>query len=147
MTSQGNMTEAILMAAGPAGFGCFLVPQGGISAFADSARLGRFSMGWYGKPVDGRPFKSAYRDLKSWLREAIKQELPSPATPVCYGGNFAVKTSNIMAKTHVWPALTRSLTRAVSLEEGHLAERSWAGLLMDVTQIDLQSVWCATGRS
>merc|ERR1712003_362350 len=124
-----------MMAAGPAGFGCFMDPLSGISAFAKSNALSDFAFAGNGlyDSINGIPFKSPYRNLKSWLTEALSAGLPTPATPVCYGGNFVAKLRNIMSNTHVWPALTRSLERAVSLEEGHFAERSWAGLLMDVS--------------
>jgi len=135
---QGNISQSILKAAGPAGFGCFLDPQPGTSVFANTTALSAFSFSWKGTP---------YRDLSSWLRKALKTDLPTPVTPVCYGGNFAAKVRNIQMNAHFWPALTRSLERGIRTEECHFAERSWAGLLMSVSQSDLRRVRCAAMRS
>jgi len=156
LQQQGNLTEAIMMAAGPAGFGCFNVPVPGISAFANSSALGDFAFSGdahylrvahhYAPRADGVPFKSPHRNLKRWLIDAVRADLPTPATPVCYGGNFGAQMRNVVKNAHVWPALTQSLERAVQLEEGHFAERSWAALLMDVSKIGLQSVMCASQK-
>mmetsp|Transcript_30061 Transcript_30061/g.59003 ORF Transcript_30061/g.59003 Transcript_30061/m.59003 type:complete len:405 (+) Transcript_30061:64-1278(+) len=148
LQQRGNVSEAILMAAGPAGFGCFTDPLSDISAFAKSSALSEFAFPESAvyHTINGVPFKSPYRNLKSWLTEALSADLPTPATPVCYGGNFVAKLRNIMKNTRVWTALARSLERAISLEEGHFAERSWAGLLMDISQIDLGNVMCAARK-
>mmetsp|Transcript_85409 Transcript_85409/g.164440 ORF Transcript_85409/g.164440 Transcript_85409/m.164440 type:complete len:404 (+) Transcript_85409:81-1292(+) len=148
LQQRGNVSEAILMAAGPAGFGCFTDPLSDISAFAKSSALSEFAFPESAvyHTINGVPFKSPYRNLKSWLTEALSADLPTPATPVCYGGNFVAKLRNIMKNTRVWTALARSLERATSLEEGHFAERSWAGLLMDISQIDLGNVMCAARK-
>jgi len=55
--------------------------------------------------------------------------LPRPLTSVCYGGNFAVKASQIYAKKDLLGKMASSLSRGDSIEEGHFAERSWAGIL------------------
>lgn len=136
---QGNISQSILKAAGPAGFGCFLDPQPGTSVFANTTALGAFTF--------SRGKGTPYRDLSSWLRKALKADLPTPVTPVCYGGNFAAKVRNIQRNAHFWPALTRSLERDIIPEECHFAERSWAGLLMSVSQSDLRRVRCAATRS
>lgn len=149
LQKQGNVSEAILTAAGPAGFGCFLDPLPGVSAFADSRALGKFELRGDDPTYHGdgkEPFKSAYENLESWLAVALRSKLPAPATPVCFGGSFAVKTGNIIKNAHVWPSLTQSLGRADQLEEGHFAERSWAGLLMDVGNVDLGRVLCAAQK-
>jgi len=139
---QGNISQSILKAAGPAGFGCFLDPRPGTSAFASTSSINAFKfdasrLGWKVSP---------YRNLSSWLHKALQAELPTPVTPVCYGGNFAVKVRNIQRNAHVWPALTRSLERDTVTEECHWTERSWAGMLMSISQSDLRRVRCAAKR-
>ena len=56
-------------------------------------------------------------------------DLPKPYTKCCYGGNFAVKASNANANKHTWYELKSKLSRDNFIEEGHIAERVWAGLL------------------
>ena len=49
---------------------------------------------------------------------------------MCYGGNFAAAKRNIeRVGRKSWENLRQSLARADNLEEGHYAERAWAGLL------------------
>ena len=55
--------------------------------------------------------------------------MPGPLTPVCYGGNFAAKASQIYSKKKLWERMATSLSRGDSIEEGHFAERAWAGIL------------------
>ena len=50
--------------------------------------------------------------------------------PVCYGGLFgATRTAIHRTSKASWEQLRDSLTRGDNIEEGHYAERSWAGLL------------------
>lgn len=72
--------------------------------------------------------KSSYDNMGEWLKN-LDIRLPSPLTPVCYGGNFAVKASQIYSRNALWQKMTTSLERAESIEEGHFAERAWAGIL------------------
>jgi hypothetical protein len=61
---------------------------------------------------------------------SVGVEFPRPFAPVCYGGSYAVKASNIKkVPLQVRKALVQSLSRADNIEEGHFAERTWAGLL------------------
>ena len=55
--------------------------------------------------------------------------LPSPLTPVCYGGNFAAKATQIYPRKDLWKRMVTSLSRTNDIEEGHFAERAWAGIL------------------
>lgn len=72
--------------------------------------------------------KSPYRNMGHWL-DNMGIELPGPLTPVCYGGNFAAKASQIYSKKKLWEKMATSLSRGDSIEEGHFAERAWAGIL------------------
>jgi len=80
-------------------------------------------------------FRSPHADLGAWL-EAVGAALPESLAPVCYGGVFATTGRAIARRGDVWPRLEASLTRDDSVEEGHFAERSWAGLLHDPLPAD-----------
>ena len=74
--------------------------------------------------------------LSLWLHNVTRQsDWRSPladrrVAPVCYGGEFAVKRTQILrTPQHVWHNLAESLTRGDNIEEGHFMERSWAMLL------------------
>lgn len=84
----------------------------------------------------GRRTASKYKDMGHWLDE-LNIQLPYPL-PVCYGGNFVVKASQIYKQlsqrqnndnNNIWKTLELNLQRGDSIEEGHFVERSWAGLL------------------
>ena len=80
----------------------------------------------YGR-VDDEDF-DAGQTFRDWL-DAMRISLPKPATPVCYGGSFAVKVSNILYAQEPVKRMLHSLTRGDNIIEGHFAERTWAGLL------------------
>jgi len=74
-------------------------------------------------------FKSPHKNLGDWL-ESLDIQLPSPFTPVCYGGIFAAKVSKIRSiPKEKFEAIAKSLSRGDNIEEGHFAERTWAGIL------------------
>ena len=54
--------------------------------------------------------KSSYANLGEYA-DAFGIELPTLLTPVCYGGNFAAKASQIYAKRDLWNKIARSLER------------------------------------
>ena len=84
-------------------------------------------------------FTATVRPLHAWLTVltqtgggnvyALTQ--PKRLWPVCYGGNFAATAEAVRRQPpQLWAALEASLARGPdSLEEGHFAERSWAGLM------------------
>ncbi len=120
------------------GFGCALEPKGR-SFLHLTDFLTHFHMGGYKGAVKGknRPqndykeavFKSKHVNMAAWLRD-MGISLPRPLTPVCYGGIFAVKKSQIAkVPKHIWSNMESSLARGDNIEEGHFAERTWAGLL------------------
>merc|ERR1711862_279930 len=71
---------------------------------------------------------SNYTNMGQWL-DNLGIELPSPITPVCFGANFVVKSSQIFSKRDIWKKIEISLERGNNIVEGHYAERSWAGIL------------------
>jgi len=76
----------------------------------------------------GVNIKSQYESMGQWL-DAMGINFPNQLTPVCYGGNFAVKASQIYSKKELWNRMIKSLARADNIEEGHFADRAWAGIL------------------
>ena len=85
-----SIMDANTKAAGPSGFGCFIEAYGALSAFADSVGTANYS----GKHLARAPlyavpkFMSRYRNLEHWLKEVTGVDLPTPAVPTCYGGDF-----------------------------------------------------------
>jgi len=76
----------------------------------------------------GQHIKSLYLSMGHYL-DAMEIELPTPISPVCYGGNFVVKATQIYPKKDILKKMQDSLMRGDSIEEGHFVERIWAGLL------------------
>ena len=76
-------------------------------------------------------FTSPIRPMGAWLKAMTGVDLGTRGLwPVCYGGNFAAAKRNIeRVGRKSWENLRQSLARADNLEEGHYAERAWAGLL------------------
>ncbi len=120
------------------GFACALEPKGR-SFFHLTDVLTHFRLNSYRGAVGNRNrpkhdykdvvFKSKYDGMAEWLRD-MEISLPRPLTPVCYGGIFAVKLSQILkVPHHIWNNIRNSLVRGDNIEEGHFAERTWAGLL------------------
>lgn len=73
-----------------------------------------------------------FQNLGEWVDRlklrplAVSQNI----VPVCYGGVFAVTTSQIARHPkRVWKAIENSLSRGSDTIEGHYAERMWAPLL------------------
>lgn len=128
------------------GFGCALEPRRGKSFFHLTEILSTFKMEEYVGVTGGRnspindvhdvTFKSKYQNMGAWLRD-MEISLPIPLTPVCYGGNFAAQMSQILKVPHrIWTSLEHSLSRGDNIEEGHFAERTWAGLLYRSVTVD-----------
>jgi len=124
------------------GFGCFITMQAPATNFHLIAELGKFHLEKY--LGSGHNFRAAedQRPLNKWWdrlgitfgnRNGSSDDSAS-VIQVCYGGNFAVRMDNIRAVNYsLWPLLVASLARNDSIEEGHYAERTWAGLLAQST--------------
>ncbi|CAJ1961170.1 unnamed protein product, partial [Cylindrotheca closterium] len=93
---------------------------------------------------DSKGFKSPFKNLGQWL-ESLDISLPSPLTPVCYGGIFAAKQTKIKSIPKVkWEAIAKSLSRGDNIEEGYFAERTWAGLLS--APLSEEEQWSIIGK-
>lgn len=75
-------------------------------------------------------FDSAdYPNLAAYISH-IGLDLPAPHCPVCYGGAFAAKVSQLRSQNIViWKNIESSLSRGDNIKEGHFVERLWASLL------------------
>ena len=138
-----NLGEMIQLASSENGFACGIIPgdvQFGhhnffLSAYHEVKTLFDFSMENYGRNKkgyvsDGVVFTSVHKTLGSWYASLGVQQSPPELVQVCYGGVFAASVSNIMKRDMlVWKAIEKSLSRGNNIQEGHYAERSWAGLL------------------
>ncbi len=132
------------------GFGCALEPRAGKSFFHVTDILSEFYMEEYdsfggrqNSPAENSHdviFKSKYKNMGAWLQD-MGILLPKPLSPVCYGGIFAVKRPQIAeVPGYIWRSMEKSLSRGDNIEEGHFAERTWAGLLfprLKAEQVDL----------
>ena len=74
------------------------------------------------------PFNSEYELFEDWIDE-LDTSLQRPFSPVCLGGMFSTTYSQIKKRQLVWDKMEMMLSRGDNIEEGHFAERSWAGLL------------------
>ena len=127
-----------------------MATQDGFACHYDAGLHGRGSSHWHdlrtvrGFQMRGHDkywesgFESPIKPLGRWLdamtassQTPIGSEHKGALWPVCYGGNFAATRGAILQRPRqLWKAMERSLRRGPdSLEEGHFAERSWAGLL------------------
>ena len=128
----------VRIAAGDLGFACGLIPRIEaslqFSPWHETSELHNFRMEEYKSGAtsynqsDTQIF-SRGENLGQWL-EAVQIKLPTPLTPVCYGGNFAVRSAHLHAARDAAKRMELSLRRGDNIIEGHFAERTWAGLLM-----------------
>mmetsp|Transcript_4140 Transcript_4140/g.10466 ORF Transcript_4140/g.10466 Transcript_4140/m.10466 type:complete len:314 (+) Transcript_4140:69-1010(+) len=124
------------------GFGCFLKMESPYTDFFSIAELGQFQLGSYVGSLDNfkadagqRPLSKWWDDLgiTPWNRNGLSDG-NATVVQVCYGGNFAVRMDRIWGmNSSLWPRLVASLERGDNIEEGHYAERTWAGLLAQST--------------
>jgi len=105
------------------GFSCEAMPHDK-SFYYNSTILKSFAIDVY---KSKEKIKSNYSSMDSWLND-MGIDLPTYA-PVCYGGNFAAKATQIYSKRIIWEKMEASLMRGDNIEEGHFAERTWAALL------------------
>ncbi len=58
--------------------------------------------------------------------------------PVCYGGNFIVRSEQILHReSEFWARIESSLSRSNNIAEGHFVERLWGTMLAKPLQLDL----------
>jgi hypothetical protein len=134
--------EEMLMTTYTEGFSCGLRPTMitreavfWLSAFHDTEILKTFATkvydhksDVYGSMSQGL-FESRFKNMAEWL-DFLGADLPSDLTQACYGGTFAARMRNIRLRDKdFWAKLELSLSRGNSIEEGHFAERAWAGLI------------------
>jgi len=133
-----TLSDMVRLAAGDLGFACGLIPRldasRQFSAWHETIKLRNFQMEEYKSgaasyaPSDTQDF-SRNETLGQWL-DSLQIKLPAPLTPVCYGGNFAVRSAHLHAARNAAKRIELSLRRGDNIIEGHFAERTWAGLLM-----------------
>ena len=75
----------------------------------------------------GRVVRGPYFNMGHWEHE-MGIKLPD-LMPMCFGGNFAAKASQIYAKRSIFQKMEMSMERGDSVEEGHFAERAWAAIV------------------
>lgn len=121
------------------GFGCGVRPREHESSYHDKNWLKKFHLTKYdlnenryrdvGLATD-QIFPSNYSDLGDYMKKLNFSFPKSLLIEVCYGGHFGVSRKAIQKHPlRLWQALEQSLSRGNNIEEGHFAERSWAGLL------------------
>jgi len=131
------LSQVVEMAAGDLGFACGLIsrvesPQ--FSVWHETSKLVSFQLQEYESTSasysqsDTQNFSTG-ETFGTWL-ENLKIVLPTPLTPVCYGGTFAVRSDRLKSARNAAERIERSLQRGDNIIEGHFAERTWAGLLM-----------------
>lgn len=87
------------------------------------------------------PFAAPVGPLGAWAwstaesaglgwQSRTRKRLAALVTPVCYGGVFAARGSQLLrVEWRMWAELTRRLERGDNIEESHFVERLWATLL------------------
>ena len=147
---QWRSVTSMLKTAARKGFACGMRPShskeisADLSAYHVSTILKSFSMFSYSNRavlysnLSQSRFESPFHNLGEWLH-FIGGALPEPLSEVCYGGTFAARKSSITSQNiRIWKNIEKSLSRGNSIQEGHYAERIWAGLLSrpaDLTKV------------
>ena len=131
-----TLQEMIRIVSGKKGFACWQVPKPQYSAFHQTNLLLAFA--WKSGNYKGVPIQRNSSHLGAWA-EKVGLRLPQPITPVCYGGNFAVRASHIMANVELWHRVEQSLSTGPNLVEAHYMERSWASVLQVSTFEEIAS--------
>mmetsp|Transcript_8131 Transcript_8131/g.33969 ORF Transcript_8131/g.33969 Transcript_8131/m.33969 type:complete len:378 (+) Transcript_8131:345-1478(+) len=136
--------DMVMVAAGEFGFACGLLPrlekssqgmkEAQFSTWHDTSTLISFTFDEY-KSGAAQYFQNHSQAFSQgeifgdWLK-VVHIKLPTPITPVCYGGNFAVRSTHLQAARDAAANIEISLRRGDNIIEGHFAERTWAGILM-----------------
>ena len=134
--------QGMLKIASVKGFACGMKPTvskelgAQLSAYHISDVLKSYSMSdyvyrpeLYAHMTQTEKFKSNFINLGEWVH-FLETKIPETLSEVCYGGTFVASMHSIQSQSHnVWRNMERSLSRGSNIEEGHFAERVWAGLL------------------
>ena len=126
------------------GFGCGYRPINGRSLWFNSGLLLGFTNDCH-KPCPNKyiaklisvlmtekPYTQADpRPLGRWIEKELKFTLPPNATPVCFGGSFAVRSDKIRARKEILELILEALSHSNNSEEGHYVERIWSALFYD----------------
>ena len=148
--SHSRTFSEMIRIASQAGFACYQRSARLLSFYHQTNILTNLSMSSYQgarNENSNHEFSSNYRNMKHWLDD-LNLSLPLPVTPLCYGGIFAVRVSQIAAVSNdVWRVMADNLSRGNNIEEGHFAERTWAGLLAPpLTPDQIKQLLIHTGR-
>ena len=125
------------------GFACGMKPiyspelGSKLSAYHVNALLKQFSLeeymnrvNFYGAALMQSEFKSEFKNLGEWLSFVGGSFSDNLLVEVCYGGTFlATKDRIASVSMNTWKNIESSLSRGNNIQEGHYAERAWAGLL------------------
>ena len=122
------------------GFGCVRGPAPGISSYHETETLYGFQIAGYdgvgAVKNSNEGFRGNHTTMGSWIH-SLNLTLPSPVTDVCYGGNFAVTSKQIASvPAETFATIEVHLARGNNIQEGHYAERAWAGLLSRPLDVD-----------
>ena len=113
-----------------------------LSVWHKTSILATYDMKEYRRGARGRDRAGATFNSKisfpNFLQSA-NLTLPTPLTPVCYGGSFASKASNLLKVKVPATKLLTHLSRGDNIIEGHYAERTWAGILSNRLPPDVQT--------
>lgn len=124
---EARALKPMLASAAVYGFGCGYRPTRGHSIWLNTSYLEQYDMTRY----MGRHLSSGgIRPLGRWAA-SIGVSLPSPVTPVCYGGSFAVAAERIGPRQELMRQLASALAKSRTSTECHYVERIWASLFHD----------------
>jgi len=115
--------------------------DGPISLWHKTNILTTYTMREYLRGIEGNNGVVRFRSNVSFSEFLgdLSVSLPTPLTPVCYGGSFASKASNILKVKEPATKLLKHLSRGDNIIEGHYTERTWAGILSNRLPLEVQN--------
>ena len=137
--------DIIKVALGPYKFACGLRPFAGaqsrfrgLSIWHNVSLLSQFNLqrhthDAYKSSSDRHDFHAGI-NKGEWLQNSLGVNLDTDIIPVCYGGVFATKISQILTYSPAfWSNVEQKLSRGDNIEEGHFMERTWAHMFLQPT--------------
>jgi len=124
--------------------------DGDISLWHKTSILTTFTMREYSRGNKGHNRSDAgfCSNLSfSEFLENLNVSIPTPLTPVCYGGSFASKAKNILKVKEPATKLLQLLSRGDNIIEGHYTERIWAGILSNRLPLEVQTKLLSLSRT